>query len=161
LAKTLLIVPISPGPRSDVGHRWTRWRAWAAYSSDAPRGGGGRAPYGASDAQAVRGPQQGSLVSLASRHFGNDFAPEQDNRTVANQAYFWELGCEQEHGRARIGKLSQEPINLMLGADINAACRIKAKQGLKAGGNPSRNDHLLLIAAAQPSQLGARAGVNL
>ena len=118
-------------------------------------------PYGASDAQAVRRPQQGCLVSLAGRHLSNDFAPEQDDRTVANQAYFRELGCEQEHGRTRIGKLSQEPIDLMLGADIDAARRIKAKQGLKAGGDPSRNDHLLLIAAAQPSQFGARAGVNL
>src|SRR4029077_3018815 len=72
-----------------------------------------------------------------------------------------ELGCEQEHGCARIGELSQEPIDLMLGADIDASRRIKAKQGLEAGRDPSCNDHLLLIAAAQAPQLGAGAGVNL
>ena len=109
----------------------------------------------------MRSSQQGCLVSLAGWHLSNDLAPEQDDRTVANQAYFRELGCEQEHGRTRIGKLSQEPIDLVLGADVDAASRIKTKQGLEAGGNPSRDDHLLLIAAAQPSQFGARTGVNL
>ena len=49
----------------------------------------------------------------------------------------------------------------MLGADIDAARGIKAKQGLEAGGDPSRNDYLLLIAAAQPPQFGSSAGVNL
>ena len=115
----------------------------------------------ANAAQAVRRPKEGALVGLAGRHLGNDFAREQDDRAVTDQAYFRQLGCEQEHGRTRIGQLSQEPVDLMLGADIDAARRIKAKQSLKARGDPSRNDHLLLIAAAQPPQFGARAGVNL
>ena len=103
----------------------------------------------------------GSLVRIAGRHFSDDLAPEQDDRPVANQCYFRKLGREQQHGRPRIGHLSQQPINLMLGADIDAACRIKAKQGLKPGSNPSRDHHLLLVAAAQSAQFGSRAGVDL
>ena len=129
--------------------------AWQA--DVAPAG----AAYVASAAQAVRRPQQSLLVGLAGRHLSDDFAPEQDDRAVADQAYFRQLGCEQEHGRTRIGQLSQEPVDLILGADIDATRRIKAKQGLKAGGDPSRNDHLLLIAAAQPTQFGSGTGVNL
>ena len=109
----------------------------------------------------MRGAQQGSLIRLAGRHLSDDFAPEQDDRPVANQAYFRKLGREQQHGRPRVGHLSQQPIDLMLGADIDAAGRIEAKQGLKAGGNPSRDHHLLLVAAAQPPQFGPRAGVDL
>ena len=119
---------------------------------------GGRAVR---DAQAMRGAQQGSLISLAGRHLSDDFAAEQNNRPVANQAYFRKLGSEQQHRRACVGHLAQQPIDLVLGADIDAAGRIEAKQGLKPGGNPSRDHHLLLVAAAQPAQLGPRAGVDL
>ena len=113
------------------------------------------------DAHAMRGAQQGSLIRLAGRHLSDDFAPEQDDRPVANEAYFRKLGREQQHGRPGVGHLTQQPIDLMLGADIDAAGRIEAKQGLKPGGNPSRDHHLLLVAAAQPAQFGPRAGVDL
>ena len=113
------------------------------------------------DAHAMRGAQQGSLIRLAGRHFSDDFAAEQNNRPVANQAYFRKLGREQQHGRPGVGHLTQQPIDLMLGADIDAAGWIEAKQGLKPGRDPSRDHHLLLVAAAQPAQFGPRAGVDL
>ena len=49
----------------------------------------------------------------------------------------------------------------MLGADVDAARRIEAKQGLEAGGEPSRDHHLLLVAAAQAAQFRLGAGVDL
>ena len=49
----------------------------------------------------------------------------------------------------------------MLGADIDAAGRIEAKQGLKPGGDPSCDHHFLLVAAAQTAQFGPRAGIDL
>ena len=49
----------------------------------------------------------------------------------------------------------------MFGADIDAAGRVKAKQCLEPGGNPAGDHHFLLVAAAEPSQFGARAGVDL
>ncbi len=110
---------------------------------------------------AVRGAQQGFLVGLAGRHLSNDFAPEQDNRPVANQRYFRQLGGEQQHGRTGVGHLAQQPIDLMLCADIDAAGRIEAQQGFKAGGNPACDHHLLLVAATQPAEFGAGAGVDL
>ena len=102
-----------------------------------------------------------SLVRLAGRHLGDDFAAEQNNRPVANQAYFWKLGREQQHGRPAVGHLAQQPIDLMLGADIDAAGWIEAEQGLKPGRDPTCDHHLLLVAAAQPAQFGPRAGVDL
>ena len=49
----------------------------------------------------------------------------------------------------------------MLGADIDAAGWIEAKQGLKPRRNPPGDHHLLLVAAAQPAQFGPRTGVDL
>ena len=107
------------------------------------------------------GAKQSFLVSFASRHLGYDFAPEQNNRPVAHQGNFRKLGREQKHGRPGVGHFAQQPINLMLGADVDAARRIEAKQGLESCRNPSCNHHLLLVAAAQPAQLGLRSGVDL
>ena len=109
----------------------------------------------------MRGAQQGSLVRLAGRHLSDDFAAEQNQRPVANQADFRKLGREQQHRRPGVGHLAQQPIDLMLGADIDAAGRIEAKQGLKPGGDPSCDHHFLLVAAAQPAQFGPRPGVDL
>ena len=107
------------------------------------------------------GAKQSFLVSFASRHLGDDFASEQNNRPVAHQGNFRKLGREQQHGRPGVGHLAQQPINLMLGADVDAARRIEAKQCLESRRNPSRDHHLLLVTAAQSAQLGLRSGVDL
>ena len=107
------------------------------------------------------GAKQSFLVGFASRHLGDDFAPEHHDRPVAHQGDFRKLGREQQHGRPGIGHLAQQPINLMLGADVDAARRIEAKQGLESRSNPSCDHHLLLVTAAQSAQLGLRSGVDL
>ncbi len=109
----------------------------------------------------MRGAKQSFLVGFASRHLGDDFAPEQNNRPVADHGNFRKLGREEQHGRPSVGHLAQQPINLMLGADVDAARRIEAKQGLESRRNPSCDHHLLLVAAAQSAQLRLRSGVDL
>ena len=52
-------------------------------------------------------------------------------------------------------------IDLMLGADIDAACRIETKQGLKPGSDPSCDHHLLLVTATQSAQFRPRTRVDL
>src|ERR1700735_5213172 len=49
----------------------------------------------------------------------------------------------------------------MLGADVDAARRIEAKQGLESRRNPPCDHHLLLVTATQPAQLRLRSGVDL
>ena len=107
------------------------------------------------------GAKQSFLVGFASRHLGDDFAPEQNDRPVAHQGNFRKLRREQKHGRPGVGHLAQQPINLLLGADVDAARRIEAQQGLESRRNPSCDHHLLLVAAAQSAQLGLRSGVDL
>ena len=109
----------------------------------------------------MRGPQQGSLIGLTGRHLGDDLASEQDNRPVADKSNLGKLGRKQEHGRPGVGHLSQQPIDLMFGPDIDAARRIETKQGLKSRGDPPCDNHLLLIATAQSTELRSSAGVNL
>jgi hypothetical protein len=109
----------------------------------------------------MRGAQQGPFIGFAGRHLGDNFPPEQDDRPIANQADFRKLGRKQQYSRSSVGHLTQQPIDLMLGADIDAAGWIKAKQRLKSGGDPSRDRNFLLIAAAQSSQFRSRAGVDL
>ena len=48
----------------------------------------------------------------------------------------------------------------MLRADIDAAGRVEAEQCLEAVRQPTRDHHLLLIAAAEPTQFRFRARVD-
>ena len=109
----------------------------------------------------MRCAKQGAFVRIGGRHFCDDFAAEQDDRPVAHKPDFRQLGSKQQHRRPGIGHLAQQPIDLMLGPDIDAGSRVKAKQSLKSGRHPSRDHHLLLVAAAEPAHFRSRAGVDL
>ena len=165
-----LILPIRPEPRT--GSRMLTEKSScrrcrgklrsSARSAYAVRSAWGlRHARALRDVHAVRSAQQGSLIRLAGRHFGDDLAAEQNDGAVADQADLRKLGGEQQHGRPGVGHLAQQAIDLMLRADIDAGSWIEAKQGVEPGGNPSCDHHFLLVAAAQPAQFRASAGVDL
>ena len=71
---------------------------------------------------------------------------------------FLELGGDHQYAEALIGKLADERLNLGLGADVDAARGLVEDQELRIGAEPSRQQHLLLIAAGELANLllGAR-----
>src|SRR5262249_44746668 len=101
------------------------------------------------------------LIRFGGGHLADDFPAEQDDRPVANQAYFWKFGREQEHGRPRRRHFPEQLIDLVLGADIDAARRIEAKQGFKPVGDPSCDPNFLLVAATQSAQFGSGTRIDL
>ena len=55
----------------------------------------------------------------------------------------------EQHRAARIGELAHQEIDLVLGADIDAACRIEQQQHPAFRQQPFSDRDLLLIAAAE------------
>ena len=97
-----LILSIRPEPRPgplDVRGRIVSGRRSRARSLGAasPVARGAESPGRLHRARrpSMRGAQQGSLIRLTGRHLSDDLAPEQDDRPVANEAYFRKLGREQ------------------------------------------------------------------
>ena len=109
----------------------------------------------------MRGAQQARLVRLLDWHFRHHTSAEEDDGPVAGESDLGQFGGEQEHRRARGGKLAHERIDLPLGADVDATGRIEAQQSIEAGRKPARDDDLLLVAAAQAPKFGSGAGVDL
>ena len=72
--------------------------------------------------------KQARLVCFVGAHFRRDAAAEQDNRAVAGELDFRKFRREQKDGSALAGDLSQQRIDLLLGADVDAARRIETEQ---------------------------------
>ncbi len=86
---------------------------------------------------------------------------EDHDRPVAGKLDLLELGGVEQDGRAVGGEVAQELVDLMLGADVDAAGRVEAEERPDAAGDPAGDRHLLLIAAGQSSDLGGGARVDL
>ena len=85
------------------------------------------------------------------------------NKTIARsqaKGYFGQLGGEQQDRRSARGQFAHERVDLMLRADVDATRGVEAEQCLEAVREPSRDHHLLLIAAAEPPQFRFRARVD-
>ena len=86
------------------------------------------------------------------------------NRTIARSQARRISGSSEvnkQDGQALIGDLAHERIDLLLGADVDAARRIEAEQGLEPGRDPAGDDDLLHVAAAEASHFRGGAGVDL
>ena len=57
------------------------------------------------------------------------------------------VGRIEEDRRARVGELAQQLVDLLLGADIDAARRIVEQDDARLAHQPFGDDHLLLVAA--------------
>ena len=88
-------------------------------------------------------------------------AAEHHERAVASQLDLGQLGREEEHGGARRGQLTQDAIDLFLGADVDAACGVETEERHKTGGQPPRDRDLLLVASGQSHHAGPGSRVYL
>ena len=60
-----------------------------------------------------------------------------------------EVGRHDEHREALIERAGDEPVDLGLGADIDASGRILGNEQPPVGGEPATDDNLLLVAAGE------------
>ena len=111
--------------------------------------------------QAVGGAHQRRFVGDLGRQDVDDAAAEDDDGAVADELHLLQLGCVEQDRRALRRELAQQPVDLALGADVDAARRIEAEDRPRAGGDPARDRHLLLVAAGEPLHLALRARVDL
>src|SRR6056297_1671310 len=66
---------------------------------------------------------------------------------VAEVDEFGDLGGMEQHGTARIREGAQQSVDLLLGADVDAACRVEQQQDTALRDKPFCNDDLLLVPA--------------
>ena len=78
----------------------------------------------------MRRAQEARLVGFRRRHLAGDAAAEQHDRPIAGEADLGQFRGEQAERTAPcVGDLAQERIDLLLGADVDAARRVEAEQG--------------------------------
>jgi hypothetical protein len=88
---------------------------------------------------------------------------EERHRTrmpVADEPDLAQLAGEHDDGRAGVGQLADQVVDLVLGADVDAPGRVEQQQGPEPGGQPAADGQLLLVAAGQAPGLGGGAGVD-
>ena len=100
-------------------------------------------------------------VRLGSSHLGDDATAEDDDDAVAGELDLLELRGIQEHGGASRGQVSEQLVDLLLRADVDAARRVEAEHRLDAAGYPPGDRDLLLVAAGQAADFGRGPRVDL
>src|SRR3989304_1025310 len=80
---------------------------------------------------------------------------------VPPQRYLLEVGGVQQARRPRLRQLAEQHVDLLLGADVDAAGRVEAQQRLDAPGDPARDGDLLLVAAGEPAHLSPGPRIDL
>jgi hypothetical protein len=108
----------------------------------------------------VHRPQQRRLVRTRGVELRGHLAAVEADDAVADERNLGQLAREEEHRGAVRGELAQERVDLALGADVDAAGRVEAEQGLEPVREPAGDRHLLLVAAREPADLPLRPGVD-
>src|SRR5215216_4078242 len=151
--------PAAPPPRppSPGGGRTVPAGRWGGGGGWPPRPGGW--PSYRRHLQAVGGGEQ---VGLGRRRWqlGHDGPVVEHGRPVADQPDLAQLAGEHDDGRAGVGQLPDQVVDLVLGADVDAPGRVEQQQGAEPGGQPAADGQLLLVAAGQTAGLGGGPGVD-
>ena len=72
-----------------------------------------------------------------------------DQDTVGHTEKLRHLGGYHDDGVALLGKLTHDLVDLVLGADVNAAGRLVKDQDVCLREQPTADEYLLLVAAGQ------------
>ena len=102
------------------------------------------------------------LVQIRAGKFAHDAPVIHDRDAVAAADEFVVVGRIEQDRRALIGELAHEPVELLLGADVDAARRIVEQDDARFGHQPFGDHDLLLISARQGRNgVGLRADLDL
>ena len=105
-----------------------------------------------------RAGDQRVLGDAVAFEFANDAAVIKHQHAVAAADQFVIVGRIEQDRRAGIGQPPQQLIDLLLGADIDAARRIVEQDDARLAHQPFGDDHLLLVAARQRADRYVEAG---
>ena len=103
--------------------------------------------------------QQRALTGVGGQ-LGDDPAVVQHGRAVADHRHLAQLAREHDDRRALVGQRPDEVVDLVLGADVDAAGRVEQQHHPQAGGQPASDRHLLLVAAGEAADLARRPRVD-
>ena len=97
--------------------------------------------------------KQGLLVGFGGGHLVDEVAAEKHHDAVAGELDLRQLGREQQDRRAIGRQLLDQPVDLALSSDVDAARGIEAEQCLESTDEPAGDADLLLVAPGQPANL--------
>ena len=89
------------------------------------------------------------LARLGAGELAGLAALRHDQDAVGEEQELGELGADHEDGEALGGQGADEGVDLLLGADVDAAGRLVEEEDARAGGEPLADDDLLLVAAGE------------
>src|SRR4051812_7033826 len=152
----------SSGVAGEASRRATRPRARDAPGPSASsrvltprRGRDGRLSVGSDDREVIlaehREPEDPLLAELARLELADDLTRAHDEDTVAHRDHLGKLRRDQQPPGAVLDELVDQPVDLELRADVDAARRLVEDDDLGSGltHEPLPERHLLLVAAAQ------------
>ena len=89
------------------------------------------------------------VVISSPRQLGGDASLDHDIRPVGDLDRLLVVGRHDEHRHALRGEIAQRAVDVRAGADIDAARRLDEHQRPRVALQPTRQQHLLLVAARQ------------
>ena len=89
------------------------------------------------------------LAGLGAGELAGLAALGHDEDAVGEEQELGELGGDHEDGEALGGERADERVDLLLGADVDAAGGLVEEEDARAGGEPLADDDLLLVAAGE------------
>ena len=92
-------------------------------------------------------------LACGMRQIGDRPAVAQNEDAVRALDDLLELRRDHQHAEPLVGELADQRLDLGLGADVDAACRLVENQQLRIGAEPARQQHLLLVAAGELADL--------
>ena len=99
-----------------------------------------------------------SCAGVRRRHLVDQAAFVHDIEPVADAEQFGHFRGDHDHAFAGCGQLVDDGVDLVFGADVDAAGRLVEDQHLRIGEQPFAQHHLLLVAAGQIQRLLQDAG---
>ena len=99
---------------------------------------------------------------LVAGDVGGEPALADDQDAVGHAEHLGQLGGDHQDRQPLAGQLGEQPVDLGLGADVDAAGGLVDDQQLGLGGQPLGDDDLLLVAAAHRGRVHVEgAGLHL
>ena len=86
-------------------------------------------------------------VMLAALQHPHDAAVIEDQHAVAAADQLVIVGAVEQDRGTGVGELAQQAVELLLGADVDAAGRVVEQDHARPGQQPLADHHLLLVAA--------------
>ena len=100
-------------------------------------------------------------VAWAAVDRGNDSALAHDRDAVADREQLGQVRRHDDDRPARLEQLRDEPVDVVLGANVDAFRGLVEHVDLRVHGQPAADEDLLLVAAGEPLNSCSMLGVTM